>query len=228
MNIGQEVDVDTNVLYGRTFAYMALATLTSLVFGWTLIKFVPSVMLLFTSYVGLMAYLLIAFGTFYLSRKLTETGSFAVVGVLLVGALYGLILGPVLTLYSAKAITAGFGSGTILFAVLFAFGKSTKHDLSSWGTQLNAALVALIIVSLLAAVLRLGWAFWLIDIISVIIFAGYTIYDSQRIGQAFAEVNISDASAVNTVTAQAAIDLYVDFISLVINLIEVFGGSDNN
>lgn len=228
MDFGQEVDVDTNALYSRTFAYMALATLTSLVFGWALIKFVPSVMLLFTSNIGLMAYLLIAFGTFYLSRKLTETGSLAVVGVLLVGALYGLILGPVLTLYSIKAITAGFGSGTILFAVLFAFGRSTKHDLSSWGTQLNAALIALIIVSFLAAILRLGWAFWLIDIISVIIFSGYTIYDSQRIGQAFAEVDISDASAVNTVTAQAAIDLYVDFISLVINLIEVFGGSDNN
>lgn len=72
------------------------------------------------------------------------------------------------------------------------------------------------------------WAFWLIDIISVIIFSGYTIYDSQRIGQAFAEVDINDDSAVNTVTAQAAIDLYVDFISLVINLIEIFGGSDNN
>ena len=75
--------------------------------------------------------------------------------MLLVGALYGLILGPVLTLHSIKAITAGFGSGTILFAVLFAFGRSTKHDLSSWVTQLNAALIALIIVSFLAAILHL-------------------------------------------------------------------------
>ena len=69
MNIGQEVDVDTNALYSRTFAYMALATLTSLVFGWALIKFVPSVMLLFTSYIGMMAYLLIAFGTFYCEKS---------------------------------------------------------------------------------------------------------------------------------------------------------------
>lgn len=136
-------------------------------------------------------------------------------------------LAPILALYSINAIVAGFGSGTLLFLVLFAVGKSTKYDLSRMGTQLRAALIALIIVSLFSFLFHASIVFIVIDALSILIFMGFVMYDSQQIGRAFRSIDVSDDSEVTAVTAQAAISLYVDFITLVINLIELFGDVNN-
>lgn len=219
---------ETNRLYGKTFSFMALATLTSLIVGYLVIRFVPAIMLIFTNWIGALVWLGVSIGALRLAYNMTADGAgSAVAGVFIVGALYGVFLAPILALYSINAIIAGFGSGTLLFLVLFAFGKSTKYDLSRMGTQLRAALIALIIVSLFSFFLHASIVFIVIDALSILIFMGFVMYDSQQIGRAFRSIDVSDDSEVTAVTAQAAISLYVDFITLVINLIELFGDVNN-
>ena len=53
---------ETNRLYGKTFSFMALATLTSLIVGYLVIRFVPAIMLIFTNWIGALVWLGVSIG----------------------------------------------------------------------------------------------------------------------------------------------------------------------
>jgi len=113
-----------------------------------------------------------------------------------------------------------------VFAGMAAYGYATDRDLSSWGGILFGALIGLIVASIVYAFVG-GSAFNLIiGIFGVIIFAGLTAYDMQKIKE-IGRQGMGSADTVQKLAIFGALSLYLDFINLVISLLRIFGGSRN-
>ena len=110
------------------------------------------------------------------------------------------------------------------FASLSLYGYTTKRDLSGMGTFLLMGVVGLI-VAIIVNMFWLNDTFSLvIAAIGVLIFAGLTAYDTQKIKEMYLE---SDGAAVMAKKAiMGALNLYLDFINLFIMLLHLFGNRE--
>jgi FtsH-binding integral membrane protein len=105
----------------------------------------------------------------------------------------------------------------ILFGTLSFYGYFTKKDLSSWGTFLLVGLIALVITSIVNIFIGSTVMQMVISALAIIIFLGLTAYDTQKIREELS-VQASDVAEV-----RGALTLYMDFINLFINLLQIFG-----
>ncbi|MGT2771668.1 Bax inhibitor-1 family protein [Streptococcus marimammalium] len=139
---------------------------------------------------------------------------------LIYSALNGFTLSFIVVQYDPTAVVAAFVSSSILFFVMAIIGRVTKKDLSGMGKALIAALIGLIITSIVNMFLASGPLSLVISMVSVIIFSGLIAYDNQRIKRIYEESNgqVLDGWAVSL-----ALSLYLDFINLFISLLRIFG-----
>ena len=114
----------------------------------------------------------------------------------------------------AFAITAG------MFFALSIFGKTTKRDLSGMGKAMFAALIGIIIASVVNLFVGSSGMDFMISILSVIVFSGLIAWDNQRIEMLYnrSNGNVTDGWAVSM-----ALSLYLDFINLFISILRIFG-----
>lgn len=137
--------------------------------------------------------------------------------------LEGVTLSPILAFAPMQAVIMATVSSVVLFAVLSAIGLMTKRDLSGWGPMLMASLIAIIVVSLLSLFfIQVTILTTIIAIASVIVFAGFTVYDSQQIKAQYLQ---SDSKRDDVTAINGALSLYLDFINLFINLLRLFSNS---
>lgn len=137
--------------------------------------------------------------------------------------LEGVTLSPILALAPMQGVVMATVSSVVLFVVLSMIGLTTKRDLSGWGTMLMASLIAIIIVSLLSLFfIHVTILMTIISIVSVILFAGFIVYDSQQIKARY----LNGDNENDDVTAiYGALSLYLDFVNLFINLLRLFSNS---
>ncbi|MBJ8326091.1 Bax inhibitor-1/YccA family protein [Streptococcus pacificus] len=139
---------------------------------------------------------------------------------LIYSALNGFTLSFIIVQYAQTTVVAAFVSSSILFFVMSIIGRVTKKDLSGIGKALIAALIGLIITSIVNIFLGSDPLSLIISIVSVFIFSGLIAYDNQRIKRVYEESNgqVLDGWAVSL-----ALSLYLDFINLFISLLRIFG-----
>lgn len=137
--------------------------------------------------------------------------------------LEGVTLSPILALAPTQGVVMATVSSVVLFVVLSMIGLTTKRDLSGWGTMLMASLIAIIIVSLLSLFfIHVTILMTIISIVSVILFAGFIVYDGQQIKARY----LNGDNENDDVTAiYGALSLYLDFVNLFINLLRLFSSS---
>ncbi|MGT2753495.1 Bax inhibitor-1/YccA family protein [Streptococcus ovis] len=135
----------------------------------------------------------------------------------------GFTMSVVLLAYTGQTVLTAFLSAVGMFAVMAVIGMTTKKDLSAMGQALIAALVGVIIASLVNLFLQSSGMSFLISIISVLIFSGLIAYDNQRIRYVFEETGgqVSQGWAISM-----ALQLYLDFVNLFLNLLRIFGSRD--
>ncbi|MEO6433844.1 MAG: Bax inhibitor-1/YccA family protein, partial [Sphingomicrobium sp.] len=126
--------------------------------------------------------------------------------------LMGLSMSTVFLVYTGTSIAQTFFAVTAAFAGLSLYGYTTKKDLSGFGTFLIMGVVGLIVASLLnmwlqSSALALG-----ISAIGVLLFAGLTAYDTQRIKSIYFQVQDSDMLGKTAILG--ALSLYLDFINM--------------
>lgn len=133
----------------------------------------------------------------------------------------GLIFGIIIPMYTAQSVTLAFASATTVFVVLALFGTSTKKSLATVGRHALAMLIALIIVSIINLFLQSTVIQFAFSIIGVVIFSLLTAYDAQR----FKAMYLQYGHEVNTtnLAIMGALQLYLDFINLFIQLLNIFG-----
>lgn len=141
-------------------------------------------------------------------------------------ALEGIIFSSILLEFTAADITLAFVAAAVDFAVLALYGTRTKKDLSSWGRQALAALIAILIVSVVNIFLQSSLVEFVISIAGVLIFSVLSMWGAHRIKQIY--LQMGEAANTTPIVVSAALQLYLDFINLFLELLEIFGSSDRN
>ena len=139
--------------------------------------------------------------------------------------LMGLSLSTIFLVYSGTSIAQAFFATAAGFAGLSLWGYTTKRDLSGFGTFLIMGLVGLIVASLVNLFLQSGPMQLVISVLGVLIFAGLTAYDTQKIKSIYAYVAGTDM--VGKVAIQGALTLYLDFINMFMFILRLFGSQRN-
>lgn len=129
----------------------------------------------------------------------------------------------ILLAYTGETVFLAFLSTVLMFVVMAIIGMTTKKNLSGMGQALLAALIGVIIAGFINLFLHSSGMSLFISIVSVIIFAGLIAYDNQRIRYVFEETNgnVHQGWAVSM-----ALQLYLDFINLFINILRLTGRRD--
>jgi FtsH-binding integral membrane protein len=140
----------------------------------------------------------------------------------LFSAVMGLSLSSIFLLYTGESITRVFFVTAAAFAALSMYGYTTRRDLSAWGTFLVMGVIGIVLASLVNLWLRSNSLQFALSTIGVLVFAGLTAYDTQRIKNVYYEV-LGDATAASKAAIMGALSLYLDFINMFIMLLSLFG-----
>ena len=138
--------------------------------------------------------------------------------------LMGLSLSTVLLRYTGTSVAQAFFATAAGFAGLSLWGYTTKKDLSGFGTFLIMGLVGIIVASLLNLFFRSQAMDFVISVAGVLIFAGLTAYDTQKIKSMYTYVAGTDMQG--KVVIMGALNLYLDFINMFLFLLRLFGSRD--
>lgn len=140
----------------------------------------------------------------------------------LFAALMGLSLSSIFLIYTGESITRVFFVTAAAFAALSVYGYTTKRDLSGWGTFLIMGVIGIVLASLVNLWLRSSAMQFALSVIGVLVFAGLTAYDTQRIKGIYYEVR-DDMVATSRAAIMGALSLYLDFTNMFIMLLSLFG-----
>ena len=139
--------------------------------------------------------------------------------------LFGLSLSTIFVIYTGESVAAAFFSTAAAFAGLSLWGYTTKRDLSGWGSFLIMGVIGLIVAMLLNAfVFQSGAMGLVISILGVLIFAGLTAYDTQRIKGEYSLVRGTEMAARAVIFG--ALNLYLDFINMFLFILRMFGSRE--
>jgi uncharacterized protein len=139
--------------------------------------------------------------------------------------LVGLSLSTIFLVYNPLAITQAFLATAAGFAGLSLYGYTTKRDLSGFGSFLIVGLIGLIVASILNVFLQSGPLGMVISAVGVLIFAGLTAYDTQKIKSMYAYVAGTDQQGKTAI--MGALNLYLDFINMFLFILRLFGSQRN-
>jgi len=136
-------------------------------------------------------------------------------------ALLGVTLSSIFLAYTGASITRVFFVSAASFGALSLYGYTTKTDLSPVGSFMIMGLFGIIIASLVNIFLKSSGLDWAISIIGILVFAGLTAYDTQRIKEMYDSMD--DDGTLGRKAVMGALSLYLDFINLFLMLLRVFG-----
>lgn len=123
--------------------------------------------------------------------------------------------------YTHGSIARVFMITAATFGALSLYGYTTKRDLTGMGSFLFMGLIGIIIASVVNIFLASSALNFALSIIGVLVFVGYTAYDSQKIKEMYYE---GDGETVMGQKAiGGALRLYLDFINLFLSLLRIFG-----
>ena len=135
-------------------------------------------------------------------------------------ALTGVTLSAILLVYTGESVFTTFVVAAGMFGALAAYGTATRRSLSGLGQFLFMGLIGLVLASIVGIFWHNDAFQFLISFIGVIVFAGLTVYDAQRLkALAFA----TNAGNLSGTTIVGALALYLDFINLFLFLLRLVG-----
>jgi FtsH-binding integral membrane protein len=136
-------------------------------------------------------------------------------------ALNGVWLASIFSAYTGESIVRVFFISAASFAALSLYGYTTKRDLSAFGSFLMMGLFGIVIASVVNIFLGSSMLGFVISAVGVLVFAGLTAYDTQKIKDMYLEADC--ASTASKKAIMGALNLYLDFINLFLMLLRFFG-----
>ena len=211
---------EINTAMGRVYGHMSLAVIVSMLVSY-FVGTSPELLQFF--FTGIMKWIVIfapLAAIFGVAMVLGNNPSKGVAQLCLHGfaALMGLSFATIFALYTMGSIVSAFMGAAILFGVMSVYGYFTKQSLDSLGKFLFVGLIAIVIASIVNIFIGSTVGQMVISALAIIIFLGLTAYDTQKIREELS-IETSDAAEV-----RGALTLYMDFINLFINLLQLFGG----
>ncbi len=133
----------------------------------------------------------------------------------------GLSMSTIFITFTGTSIAQTFFAVSVAFLSLSLWGYTTKKDLSGWGTFLIMGVVGLLVAMVINIFLQSSAMALAISAIGVLLFAGLTAYDTQRIKSMYAHVAGTDM--MGKVVIMGALNLYLDFINMFTFLLSFMG-----
>ena len=137
-------------------------------------------------------------------------------------ALVGVSLGSIFLIYTHSSIVRVFFITAASFGALSLWGYTTQRDLTGMGSFLIMGLFGIIIASLVNIFLVSSMMQWIISVVGVLIFAGLTAYDTQKLKEMYIYGDY-DGEAAAKASIFGALTLYLDFINMFQFLLALFG-----
>ncbi len=131
----------------------------------------------------------------------------------------GLTFSSIFIVYKIESIMLIFLVTAILFLIFAIIGKTTKVDLTKISTILLMALLGVIICTIINIFLQNSTFDMILSGISVLIFLGFIAYDIQKIKRLEGWINQDNLAVIG------AFELYLDFINIFLDLLNLFGNS---
>ncbi|MFU0505316.1 Bax inhibitor-1/YccA family protein [Pseudaminobacter sp. NGMCC 1.201702] len=139
-------------------------------------------------------------------------------------ALMGLSLASIFLVFTGESIVRVFFITAASFGGLSLWGYTTKRDLTGMGSFLFMGLIGLIIAMVVNIFLASSALQFAISAIGVLIFAGLTAYDTQKIKEMYWESD--DVLATGRKAIMGALRLYLDFINLFMFMLQFLGNRE--
>ncbi|MBL6665064.1 MAG: Bax inhibitor-1/YccA family protein [Rickettsiales bacterium] len=136
--------------------------------------------------------------------------------------LMGASISWIFAAYTATSVARVFFITASLFGAMSLYGYTTKRDLTSMGSFLFMGLIGIIIASLVNLFLHSSAIHFAVSFLGVLIFTGFTAYDTQNIKKYYYMYG-SNNEVANKAATMGALSLYIDFINLFIMLLQFFG-----
>ena len=144
----------------------------------------------------------------------------------LYSALVGASISSIFLVFTGTSIAQTFLVTAIAFAALSLYGYTTKRDLTGMGSFLIMGLVGLIVASLVNIFLASSALQFAISVIGVLIFAGLTAYDTQKIKLVYLQLANSDQEFLGKAAIMGALNLYLDFLNMFMFLLQFLGNRE--
>jgi FtsH-binding integral membrane protein len=210
---------EINSAMGRVYGHMSVAVLVSMLVSYWIGTTPELLQFFFTGvlkWIVIFAPLAAVFGVSYVLAN-NPTKSTAQLCLHGFAALMGLSFSMIFAVFTMGSIVSAFMGAAILFAVMSGYGYFTKQSLDSMGRFMFVGLIAIVIASIVNIFIGSTVMQMVISALAIIIFLGLTAYDTQKIREELS-VETSPASEI-----RGALTLYMDFINLFLNLLQLFG-----
>ena len=167
--------------------------------------------------------LLVTLGmVFFISWRISSLSpSTAFTLFMVYAALLGLMLSSIFLAYTGASVTRVFFISAASFGALSLYGYTTQRNLSAMGSFMMMGLIGLIIAMLVNMFLKSTGLDFVISAVGVLIFAGLTAWDTQRIKEMYDPQE--DGTIVGRKAVMGALSLYLDFINLFLFLLRFLG-----
>jgi FtsH-binding integral membrane protein len=210
---------ELNSAMGRVYGHMSLAVLVSMFVSYFVGSSPELLQFFFTGFLKWIVIFAPLAAIFGVSYVLGNNPSKGVAQLCLHGfaALMGLSFATIFAVFTMGSIVSAFMGAAVLFGVMSGYGYFTKQSLDSVGKFMFVGLIAIIIASIVNIFIGSTVMQMVISALAIIIFLGLTAYDTQKIREELS-VQASDVAEV-----RGALTLYMDFINLFINLLQLFG-----
>jgi FtsH-binding integral membrane protein len=208
-----------NEAMGRVYGHMSIAVVISMIVSY-FVGTTPELLEFFFTgalkWIVMFAPLVAILGMTFASEKLDKSG--LQVFLYVFASLMGLSFATIFAVFTLGSITTAFMGAGVLFGVMSGYGYFTKKDLSSMGQMMFVGLIAIIIASVINIFIGSTVMQMVISALAIIIFLGLTAYDTQKIREI-----VSVDSDTGREEVLGALSLYMNFINLFLNLLQLFG-----
>ena len=210
---------EINSAMTRVYGHMSLAVLTSMIVSLfvgtspeLLAFFFTGAMKWLVIFAPLVAILAFAFASERFNKTQLQLFLHAF------AALMGLSFATIFAVFTMGSIVSAFMGAAVLFGTMTVYGYFTKTNLDSMGKFMIVGLIAIVIASIINIFIGSTVMQMVISALAIVIFLGLTAYDTQKIREA-----VSVAGDTGREEVIGALTLYMDFINLFINLLQLFG-----
>jgi FtsH-binding integral membrane protein len=176
-------------------------------------------------WVVIFAPLAVVFGLSASISRLSENAARSVFFVF--SALMGLSISSIFAVYTGLSIANTFFTTAVAFAGLSLYGYTTKRDLSGFGTFLVMGVIGLLVAMIVNMFLGSPAIAFAVSVLGVLIFAGLTAYDTQKIKNDYVvHAQHGEAEWLGKAAIMGALTLYLDFINMFMFLLSFMGNRE--
>ncbi|AWK41367.1 BAX inhibitor (BI)-1/YccA family protein [Photorhabdus laumondii subsp. laumondii] len=224
-SIIQQAGTGLQTYMAQVYGWMTCGLLLTAFVAWYVSQNQNVVLYIFSNSILFYGLIIAQFGlVFVLSGMINRIGASLATGLfMLYSALTGLTLSSIFVIYTIGSVASTFVVTAGMFGALSFYGYTTKRSLSGLGSFLFMGLIGIILASLINLWLKSEALTWAVTYIGVVIFAGLTAYDTQKLKEMGEDLDVNDKENLRKFSIVGALTLYLDFINMFLMLLRIFG-----